>query len=105
MAPQEVTVVVPVYNDPDGITTTLDSLLAQSTDRDHEIVVVDNDSTDRTPEVVRSYVDDHSSHADRITLLHETEIQSSCAARNTGIRNTDAEILAFVDAAKPLSAN
>ncbi len=87
-----ISIVIPVYNDPEGITTTLDSLLTQSTDQDYRISVVDNDSTDRTPNVVRSYDDD------RITLYHEREIQSSYAARNTGIRNTKAEILAFVDA-------
>ncbi|SDR12269.1 glycosyltransferase [Natronobacterium texcoconense] len=86
-----VSIVVPVYNDPDGITTTLESLLTQTID-DYRIVVVDNDSTDRTPAVVRSYDDD------RITLCHESEIQSSYAARNTGIRNTSSDLLAFVDA-------
>jgi len=89
-----VSIVVPVYNDPDGVRATLDSLVAQSTDSPYEIVVVDNDSTDRTPEVVRSYENDH----DHLTLVHEREIQSSYAARNTGIRNTDSETLAFVDA-------
>lgn len=87
-----VAVVVPAYEDPDGVAATLDSLLSQETDRTFPIHVVDNDSSDHTPDVVRSYV------SDRITLLHETDIQSSYAARNTGIRNTGAEILAFVDA-------
>ena len=87
-----ISVIIPVYNDPDGIKTTLESLLTQTTD--HELVVVDNDSTDRTPEIVRSYEDDH----DHLTLVHEREIQSSYAARNTGIRNTDGDLLAFVDA-------
>lgn len=86
----DVSIVIPVYNDPDGIRITLKSLLTQTTN--HEIVVVDNDSTNRTPKIVRSYEDDH------LTLVHEAEIQSSYAARNTGIRNTDAEFLAFVDA-------
>nr|WP_245809881.1 glycosyltransferase [Halorubrum vacuolatum] len=86
-------IIVPVYNDPDGIRTTLKSLLSQSTDP-AQIIVVDNGSTDRTPETVRSYMDDHAN----LALLFEHEIQSSYAARNTGIRHTDAEILAFVDA-------
>ena len=89
-----VSIVVPVYNDPDGIRATLNSLVAQSTDSPHEIVVVNNDSTDRTPEIIRAYESDH----DHITLVHERKVQSSYAARNTGIRNTDSEILAFVDA-------
>ena len=85
-------IVVPVYNDPDGIRSTLDALLTQDTTHDYRIHVVDNASTDRTLDAVRTYDDD------RITLLHETDVQSSYAARNTGIRHSDAEILAFVDA-------
>jgi len=85
-------IVIPVYQDPEGIRSTLDSILDQSTNKDYRVHVVDNDSTDRTPDVVRSYDDD------RITLLHETDVQSSYAARNTGIRNADADLLAFVDA-------
>ncbi|MFO7988849.1 MAG: glycosyltransferase [Desulfotignum sp.] len=54
-------VVIPVYNDPVGIQATLDSLLAQNTSHDYQITVADNDSTDRTPEVVQSYDDvDHN---------------------------------------------
>jgi len=94
MTDPSITVIIPVYNDPAGIQTTLDSLLAQSTDTPYNITVVDNNSTDRTPDVIRSYEKDHK----HLTLVHENEIQSSYAARNTGIRNTDAEILAFVDA-------
>ena len=84
-------IIIPVYNDPNGIRTTLNSLCSQTVEN-YEIAVVDNNSTDQTSEVVNAYDDD------RITLLHETEIQSSYAARNTGIRNTDSDILAFVDA-------
>ena len=88
-----ISVIVPVYNDPDGIQDTLDSLLTQ-TNTNYQVVVVDNNSTDRTPDIVQTYEKDH----DRITLCHEHEIQSSYAARNTGVRHTDSDILAFVDA-------
>ncbi len=88
----DVSIVVPVYNDPQGIRITLDSLLEQRTDRKYLVRVVDNGSTDRTPDVVRSYDDD------RVRLHHEREVQSSYAARNTGIRNADGDVLAFVDA-------
>ncbi|WP_254769059.1 glycosyltransferase [Salinilacihabitans rarus] len=87
-----VSIIVPVYNDPGGVAVTIDSSLSQSLDREYRIVVVDNGSTDRTPDVVRSSDDD------RLSLAHETDVQSSYAARNTGIRATDADVLAFVDA-------
>jgi len=88
-----ISIIIPVYNDPEGISTTLDSLLTQTT-TNYEIVAVDNNSTDRTPEIIHSYEQDH----DHITLIHEREIQSSYAARNTGIKHTESDIIAFVDA-------
>ena len=84
-------VIIPVYNDPQGIRTTLNSLLTQTISNYH-ITIVDNNSTDRTLDVIHSY------NTDRASLYREGDIQSSYAARNTGIRNTDAEILAFIDA-------
>ena len=88
-----ISIVIPVYNDPEGIQNTLDSLQTL-TNTNYQVAVVDNNSTDHTPEVVQTYEEDH----DHITLCHERDIQSSYAARNTGIRHTDSDILAFVDA-------
>lgn len=88
-------VIVPVYNDPDGLETTLDSLLAQSYPKAaHEILVVDNDSTDRTSDLATRYSSEH----DHVETLVEDEIQSSYAARNTGIENATGSIVAFIDA-------
>jgi glycosyltransferase involved in cell wall biosynthesis len=49
-----VTVGVPVYNGEKYLAETLDSLLAQSL-KEFEIIISDNASTDRTPEISRSY--------------------------------------------------
>jgi GT2 family glycosyltransferase len=90
-----VSVVVPVYNDPEGIRATLDSLVEQSapTDR-HEIIVVDNGSTDDTRAVVREYCDSYPA----VELLVEDEVQGSYAARNRGITAAVGAVVAFVDA-------
>jgi glycosyltransferase involved in cell wall biosynthesis len=47
-------VVVPAYNEAARITATLDALAAQ-TDRDFTLLVVDNNSLDRTTDVVRAF--------------------------------------------------
>nr|WP_321169524.1 glycosyltransferase [Halolamina litorea] len=86
-------VVAPVYNDPEGIADTLDALVVQIHD-DHEILVVDNGSTDDTRDVIRNYTQDH----ENVHLLVEDEIQSSYAARNKGIRHADGDVLGFIDA-------
>ncbi|WP_305882010.1 glycosyltransferase [Natronosalvus halobius] len=88
-----VSIIVPVYNDPIGLRSTLDSLVPQVTESNASIVVVDNDSTDRTPSVIDEYAGIGS-----VTGLRETSVQSSYAARNTGIRATESNVLAFVDA-------
>jgi len=87
-----VSVIIPVYNDSKGIETTLDSLLTHTTNT--EILAVDNNSTDRTPEIIQDYATQH----DRITHLTEDTVQSSYAARNTGIDHAKGEILCFLDA-------
>lgn len=90
----DVSIIVPVYNDPAGIQRTLKSVVRAAADHPVEILVVDNDSTDRTPEVVESLQADHPI----ISLYHEREIQSSYAARNTGIREANGATLIFLDA-------
>jgi len=92
-------IIVPVYNDPSGITTTLDSLLTHTIDT--EILAVDNNSTDRTPEIIKQYATKH----DRITHLTESDIQSSYAARNTGIDHATGDILCFLDADQRVTAS
>lgn len=89
-------VVIPVYNDPEGIKQTLSSLVDQTyADERYEILVVDNNSTDRTPTVISSF---SRNNPQLVTHLHETEIQSSYAARNRGIHRADGDYIAFVDA-------
>ena len=85
-----VSIIVPVYNGSRTIDTLLTSLLALDYPADrHEIVIVDNKSTDDTREQIQRYP---------VTFLEETEIQSSYAARNRGIEAAKGEILAFTDA-------
>ncbi len=86
-------IIIPVYNDAQGVNTTLESLF-NSTNQDAQVVVVDNDSIDETPAIVAEYarVQDH------LTLIFERDIQSSYAARNTGIEYADGDIICFLDA-------
>ncbi|MDF9744108.1 glycosyltransferase [Natrinema salsiterrestre] len=90
---ETVSIIVPVYNDPDGISVTLESIVPHLRE-ETELIVVDNDSTDRTTAVVSEY----ENKFDSIELAIEDRIQSSYAARNTGIRKSTGSICAFVDA-------
>jgi glycosyltransferase involved in cell wall biosynthesis len=85
-----VSIIVPVYNGSRTIDALLASLLALDYPADwHEILIVDNKSTDDTRERVQRYP---------VTLLEETEIQGPSAARNRGVEAAKGEILAFTDA-------
>lgn len=88
-------VVIPVYNDPEGIEQTLDSLIRQKNAPNYEIIVVDNDSTDETPSVIEEF---EENYPDLVFGYSETRIQGSYAARNTGIEQASGDLLAFIDA-------
>ena len=88
-------VVIPVYNDPDGIEQTVQSLVRQENAPDYEIIAVDNDSTDKTPRVIEEF---EETHPDLVFGYSETDIQGSYAARNTGIEHASGDLLAFIDA-------
>jgi glycosyltransferase involved in cell wall biosynthesis len=83
-----VSVVIPVLNGAGSIAGTLRALQTQTDAPSHEIIVVDNGSTDSTPELVAQF---------GVTLLHEGT-RGAAAARNCGIRAARGEIIAHCDA-------
>ncbi|MFX0202077.1 MAG: glycosyltransferase [Candidatus Hodarchaeota archaeon] len=83
-------IVVPVFNGSDTIDDLLQSLMALNYPRGrYEIIVVDNNSRDNTPQRVQQYP---------VKLLYEHQIQSSYAARNRGVKAAKGEIIVFTDA-------
>jgi glycosyltransferase involved in cell wall biosynthesis len=83
-----VSIVVPSFNDERYIRTTLDSLLAQ-TYRNIEVVVIDDESTDATPQIVRSYGD-----AVRLIAQRNTGVSK---ARNHGAAKARGDFVCFCD--------
>jgi glycosyltransferase involved in cell wall biosynthesis len=91
-----VSVVVPIYNGEADLPELINCLLSQTYPKDRvEYLLVDNNSSDRTLIILKT-----SSENCPITIhpLSETQIQSSYAARNTGIRTATGEIIVFTDA-------
>lgn len=84
-----VSVIIPIYNGEADLPDLLDCLRAQTYPA-AEYLLIDNGSRDRTLSLLQSEA--------WLTALSETTIQSSYAARNTGIRAAQADILAFTDA-------
>lgn len=84
-----ISVIVPAYNAEQFIGQTLRSVLDQTRPAD-EIIVVDDGSTDRTPEVARL--------VDADIRIIEQANAGVCAARNWGVAQSSGDLLAFLDA-------
>ncbi|GIU00476.1 hypothetical protein TSL6_09820 [Sulfurovum sp. TSL6] len=53
-----ITIAIPAYNNEKSIQKTIDSCLAQDTDINYEILIVDDASSDSTPEILAQYNDE-----------------------------------------------
>ena len=89
MSALTVSCIVPVYNGEEFLAEALDSIIAQS-EPPFEIIVVDDGSTDGTPEVTRRY-------GERIRYQRQ-ENAGPAAARNAGLEIANGELIAFLDA-------
>jgi glycosyltransferase involved in cell wall biosynthesis len=93
--PLQITIVLCTHNGAGSVSKTLQSLASQvlPSSVGWEILVVDNNSSDETPQVVEAF---RLQHPERIRYLHEKQ-QGISHARNTAIRNARGEIVAFID--------
>lgn len=84
-------VVIPAFNASRTIEMTVRSVLAQSRP-DLELIVVDDESTDDTPERVASLARDDP----RVTLIRQRN-QGTAGARNTGIERASGRYVSLLD--------
>lgn len=90
MAEAFVSVIIPVYNDPDRLETCLSALEDQSYPTDaYEVIAVDNNSDDSIEGIVNNFPHAISSFEAK---------QGSYAARNRGIQVARGNLFAFTDA-------
>lgn len=85
----QVSIVIPCYNGETFVREAIDSALAQTYPR-VEVVVIDDGSTDRSWEVIRSY-------GNRIRPVHQKN-QGLPATRNVGISRASGDYFLFLDA-------
>lgn len=82
-----VSIVIPAYNEEKFLPNCLESILKQD-EKPDEIIVVDNNSTDKTVEIAKTFP---------VKLMHEPK-QGIIASRNTGLNAASYEIIARIDA-------
>lgn len=92
MAEPILSVIIPVYNGAKYLGRMLDSILKQ-TFSDFELLVVDNNSTDGTPDLMQEY----ASRDGRICCLHHVKPGVS-AARNEALGRIKGSFVIFLDA-------
>lgn len=90
--PALVSIVIPVFNDEDTIAAALESAVNQTLAQ-IEIIVVDDASSDKTADIVASYLEQDS----RIRLIRQPENLSGFQARRAGIFAAQAPYILFLD--------
>jgi GT2 family glycosyltransferase len=83
-----ISVIIPNYNRESLVGETIENLLAQSLPP-HEIIVVDDGSTDKSVEVIRAF-------GDKVKLIQQPN-QGPGAARNAGLKIATGEFVQFQD--------
>lgn len=87
-----VSIIIPFFNEERYIADAIASVLAQ-THQDIEVILVDDDSTDRSPEICRSFRDS------RIRILRKDgRPRGLAASRNLGIADARGQYVALQDA-------
>ena len=87
----KISIVIPVYKVEEYLDDCLNSVLNQ-TFQDYEVILVDDGSPDRCPQLCDDWVERNS----RISVIHR-ENGGLSAARNTGVRAAKGDYLYFLD--------
>jgi glycosyltransferase involved in cell wall biosynthesis len=84
----KVSVIIPVYNGSKYLATTLETVLGQTYPL-HEIIVIDDGSTDSSPAILSGY-------GERLRLTRQSN-RGVAEARNAGLRQATGDLIAFID--------
>jgi glycosyltransferase involved in cell wall biosynthesis len=95
--PIKVSVVITNYNQGQYCEFAINSILSQ-TYKNIDITIVDDCSTDNSVEQITKYVESlQDSQKSRICLLVHDKNRGTASARNTGIKNSNGELISFLD--------
>ena len=87
----DLSIIIPVYNAEPLLNRCLDSIFNQTTKYTYEVILVDDGSTDRSIDIIKSRKENN------ITLFQQKNSGPS-AARNKGIELAKGDYIAFLDA-------
>lgn len=84
-------IILPVYNNEKYIRSAIDSVLIQSTAYSYELIIVDDGSTDKSGQIVKSY-----SEIPNVILITQ-ENKGFSGARNSGLDEAHGDYIMFLD--------
>ena len=86
----KISIVIPAYNEEKCLPATLEKISAALTNLDcvTEVIVVDNESTDKTAQIAKSFG----------AKVFTEKVHNIATVRNTGAKNSLGDVLIFVDA-------
>ncbi len=96
---EKVSIIVPVYNQEKYLNKCLDSILEQ-TYRDFKCFLIDDGSTDSSPEIL----DEYAARDSRLCVVHK-ENEGASVARNVGFNMSESEYVCFLDSDDYLASN
>jgi cellulose synthase/poly-beta-1,6-N-acetylglucosamine synthase-like glycosyltransferase len=95
----EISVIIPIYNGEKDLADLINCLYDQTYPTEKvEYLLVNNNSKDSTENILKNITEKAKLDKFPLFYFNENEIQSSYAARNKGIKESNSEILAFTDA-------
>jgi len=92
MVKNKLSIIMTAYNVADYISSTIDSVIAQ-TNQNFNLIIVDDCSTDQTQKIIRSYEKEY----DWISVVCHAENLGVSSARNTGLQHADGDLVTFID--------
>lgn len=90
-SPMKISIVIPIYNEEELLETVLERVRALPIDK--ELILVDDHSSDRTPDILRR----EAEKADTVVLRHDVNRGKGAAIR-TGLEHATGEIVIVQDA-------
>ena len=89
----KVSIIIPTFNAAPQLPECIDHILNQQCDQNFEIIISDDGSTDKTPEIMKQYVEDING---RIVYLRHENVRRA-ENRNVGARAACGDIFIFLD--------
>lgn len=89
----DISIVIPVYNSECFLEKCLYSIINQKTQYKYEVICINDGSTDKSLEILKSF---QTKHSDKLVVISQ-ENQGISATRNRGIEVAKGEYIGFID--------